>query len=130
MIIAIAKNSKKFISKNFNSNELDCHCTSKDCTFTLYSTEIVEFLDKMRAINGDRPIFITCGYRCISHNKVVGGVGKSQHLVGLACDIKRPAYLSWDEFVRLVYKVPNGPKFIKLYKDEDFIHVDFRTGGF
>lgn len=35
-----------------------------------------------------KPITVTCGYRCNSLNKAVGGSSSSQHLQGAAADIK------------------------------------------
>jgi uncharacterized protein YcbK (DUF882 family) len=34
-----------------------------------------------------RPFKITSGYRCVEHNKAVGGLRGSYHLAGLAVDI-------------------------------------------
>jgi len=34
------------------------------------------------------PITLTNAYRCPSHNKKVGGVSDSQHILGKACDLQ------------------------------------------
>lgn len=130
MIMAVKKYANKKISDNFNSKEFDCSCSSEGCAFTLYSLEMLRLLEQLRILNGQRPLVINCGFRCTPHNSepAVGGARFSQHLVGLAVDIRRPTYLSFDQFKAMVYKLPF--KFILSYPDKDFIHVDLRTGDF
>lgn len=130
MIIAVKKNAKLKLSENFNSFEFDCKCSNPLCVFTLYSLDMINLLERMRFLNGNRPLVINSAFRCASHNKSEGGKPNSQHLVGLAVDVRCPAYLDFNDFKKLVYKIPF--KFILPYPDEiiPFIHVDLRTGGF
>lgn len=46
----------------------------------------VNVLDPAREILG-RPIYVTSGFRCPFYNNAVGGVRKSQHILGEAADI-------------------------------------------
>lgn len=130
MITAIKKGAKLRISPYFNSCEFDCKCENPNCTFTLYSIEMIKLLEQLRFANGNKPLIINSAFRCATHNKNEGGKPNSQHLVGLAVDIRCPIYLSFNEFKKLVYRIPF--KFILPYPDEPipFIHVDIRTGGF
>ena len=128
MIMAIKKGAKKKLSDNFNSYEFDCKCDLPTCTYTLYSLEMIKLLERLRFLNENRPLILDSCYRCHTHNKAIGGKPRSQHMVGLAIDIRCPAYLTFDTFKKLVYKI--GFKFILPYPDEGFIHVDLRTENF
>ena len=46
------------------------------------NTVLMERLDKLRSMYG-KPIYVSCGYRCPSHNAEVGGVSDSQHIYGM-----------------------------------------------
>jgi len=48
---------------------------------------LVDALERLRSICGDRPLRIVSGYRSPSTNRDVGGAPKSQHLYGRAADI-------------------------------------------
>ncbi len=52
---------------------------------------LVEHLERLRSICGDRPLTIVSGYRSPSTNAAVGGASRSQHLYGRAADIP-PGY--------------------------------------
>ena len=78
------------------------------------------------------PIIISSGYRCPPLNKAVGGVSKSQHLVGEAADIVLPStavgrqWLCWmmkQEFDQLIFERASS-------KSATFwIHVSYRQDG-
>ena len=53
------------------------------------NTVLMERLDKLRSMYG-KPIYVSCGYRCPSHNAEVGGVWNSQHIKGTAADVQCP----------------------------------------
>lgn len=69
---------------NFKRDEFACQC---GCGFNTVDFELINVLEEMRAYF-DKPIYITSGSRCVSHNKSVGGSSRSQHLFGRACDFK------------------------------------------
>jgi len=78
------KDGTKKLSTNFKVKEFACRDGS-DPIFI--SPELVKVLQKIRTHFG-KPVTITSAYRTATHNKAVGGEAQSQHLYGLAADIK------------------------------------------
>lgn len=120
----VVKKSKTKLSEHFNSDEFDCH-GSGCCSQTLINEKLVEYLEKIREHFG-KPITITSGYRCVKHNRNVGGATGSRHAKGDAADIVvsgvRPAEVA-------KYAESIGIKGIGLYetsKDGHFVHIDTR----
>lgn len=71
------------LSENFNLMEFQCrHCGS-----VMIDPELVRRLQQMRD-RFRRPIVITSGYRCPTHNRAIGGVPGGQHERGTAADIR------------------------------------------
>ena len=73
------------LSNNFKSTEFDCKC-GKNCGDTLIDAYLVVILQRIRN-HFARPVIINSGYRCIAHNKAVGGSKSSRHTRGQAADI-------------------------------------------
>jgi uncharacterized protein YcbK (DUF882 family) len=77
------------LSPNFGSHEFACRCCGKVPTI---SRELLTVLETLRTDLGavDEPVavVITSGYRCPKHNKNVGGAPNSQHVQGIAADIR------------------------------------------
>ncbi|MEO8171428.1 MAG: D-Ala-D-Ala carboxypeptidase family metallohydrolase [Sediminibacterium sp.] len=44
-------------------------------------------LEKLRVLNGNKPLHLSSCYRCPALNKAVGGVPTSQHVKGQAADV-------------------------------------------
>ena len=110
------------LSVNFSKSEFACKC---GCGQAPMSMALIGGLQSMRDRTG-RPITVTSGYRCIRHNKAIGGSPRSQHMVGTAADI-RIAGLSVKEMFMVAESVSffrNGG--IGVYPDEHFIHADVR----
>ena len=120
-----AKGGKVKLANNFNSSEFDCH-GSGCCSETLVDQQLVEYLQKIRNHFG-KPVNISSGYRCATHNKNVGGATGSRHSKGQAADI----YISGIAPAEIAkYAESLGIKGIGLYetdKDGHFVHVDTRT---
>lgn len=114
------KEANKQLTANFNSREFDCKC-GKYCSETLIDEKLVEYLQKIRDHFG-KPITITSGYRCATHNKNVGGASTSYHSRGQATDIVvsgvKPLEVAQ-------YAESIGIKGIGLY--DTFTHIDTRT---
>ena len=82
-----------------------------------------EVLDPVREKLG-MPIVVNSGYRCERHNKDVGGVKNSQHLVGQAADIH------CEDNERLKQLIIENGKFDQLITYPTVLHVSYkRTGG-
>ena len=72
------------LSKNFKSTEFDCH-GANCCKETQIDDQLVEYLQKIRE-HFNKPVKISSGYRCKTHNARVGGASKSNHMYGQAAD--------------------------------------------
>ncbi len=76
-------------TKNFKVSELTCKCACKAIPDTKEVDLQMELLQKIRD-HWNKPLKVNCGYRCVAHNKAVGGAKGSQHLTGIATDIAIP----------------------------------------
>lgn len=118
------KGIKKQLSKYFVSTEFDCH-GSGCCSTTLINPKLIEYLNKIRE-HFNAPITISSGYRCIIHNRNVGGATGSRHSKGDAADIIVKGHNPREV---AQYAESIGIKGIGLYetaKDGYFVHVDTR----
>lgn len=75
---------RKQLTTNFFADEFECKC---GCGLNLTSQKLVEYLQQIRD-TVKRPIKVTSGTRCPTHNHKCGGTSTSDHLQGLAVDIE------------------------------------------
>jgi hypothetical protein len=119
-----AKGSNTKLSANFNSSEFDCH-GSGCCSSTLVDDKLVTYLQQIREHFG-KPVNISSGYRCATHNKNIGGATNSRHSKGQAADI----YINGVTPAEIAkYAESIGILGIGLYEtnsDGFFVHVDTR----
>ena len=73
------------ISPHFNSTEFRCKC-GKEHDFEV-NDNLVQKLEKLYAALNCSQIIVTSGFRCVTHDKNVGGSGTGQHTLGNAADI-------------------------------------------
>lgn len=80
------------------------------------------FLNKLDAARefADVPFSISSGYRCVEHNKTVGGKSNSAHIRGLAVDIRCSDSLNRGLILDALYNIG----FDRVGVNKDFIHVD------
>lgn len=71
-----------------------------------------------------KPIMVNSGYRCLVHNKAVGGVANSQHMKGEAADIRIGEGLE-----RLVKIIKENGKWDQMIIYPSFIHVSWKRQG-
>lgn len=106
------------LSEHFHLSEMDCKCKYPECQETLVDLDHIAKLEVKRQ-EWDKPINITCGYRCKRYNKEVGGATNSSHPDGNATDIQvkgqtpEETYKKCDDF--------NGAG---IY--DTFVHIDSR----
>lgn len=82
-VYSLAKDGKKYLSKNFMVREFRC----KDGSDVIFiDPELVKLLQKIRDHFG-KAVTINSSYRTPARNKKVGGADYSQHLYGTAADI-------------------------------------------
>ena len=125
--------------KNFKIQEFVCRCGCEMPPEARQNIEalVAEVLDPVREQYG-KPIYVNSGYRCAKHNAAVGGVPKSQHLVGQAADIRpsntdgtnrRSATVSGANLTDLAKIIVNQGKFDQLILYPTFLHVSYRRSG-
>ena len=73
------------ITPHFKSSEFQCKC-GKAHDFDVYS-ELVDKLEQLYSALNCSEIRISSGYRCVEHDKAVGGSGTGQHTLGKAADV-------------------------------------------
>lgn len=107
------------LSVHFSRHEFACRC---GCGFDAISPDLIALLETVRSAFS-LPVTINCGCRCARHNADVGGVSNSQHLYGMAADIK-VAGVTADEVYRWLDK--HYPQQLGLGRYPGFVHVDVR----
>ena len=73
------------LSEHFRASEFRCKC-GRAHVFSV-DTELVEKLEQLRSALECSSITVSSGFRCVSHDKAVGGTGSGQHTLGKAADI-------------------------------------------
>lgn len=119
----------------FSVKELFTHCANYeivDCIKYHYIDSVLLLgvvLDSFRDFLG-YPIVVTSSYRDIEHNKRVGGVSTSQHLVGQAIDFtcyKIPPKQMIKEFKNFCQSSPLANYLGQVIFYNSFIHIGLRT---
>jgi uncharacterized protein YcbK (DUF882 family) len=104
---------------HFSDTELACrHCGVNACAQVL-----VDALEAFRA-RVDRPVLVNSAYRCPEHNAQAGGAGKSEHVAGLAADI-RVAGMTAAELEDVARQIP-AIRGIGRDDHHDYVHIDVR----
>lgn len=115
------------MTKNFNISEFQCKC---GCKMTANVKEnIIKLANQLQVIRDyiNKPISINSAYRCLSHNKSVGGVPNSQHVYGKAADIKISGVIPF-EVVKTINTLISNGKMTEggLGTYNTFTHYDIR----
>lgn len=109
-------------SAHFSEAELACRC---GCGEQDIAPRLLFALELLRKGLEDRPVRINSAFRCVKHNKTVGGAGGSKHLSGLAADIQVPGRNVLD-----VARVASYIPFIRglgIDRFRGYLHVDVRN---
>lgn len=78
-------NDNMKLSEHFSASEFRCKC-GKSHEFKV-DDSLVSNLEKLFSKLDCSKIIVTSGYRCVQHDKNVGGSGSGQHVEGTAADI-------------------------------------------
>ena len=115
------------LTKNFNKSEFECKCGCEMSQDVLF--EIQKLAAQLQTIRDfiRKPVKLTNAYRCPKHNKAVGGVPNSQHILGKAADIQikdldtAEVYKTIDNLTEHGHILQGG-----LGKYNTFTHYDIR----
>ncbi len=107
-------------TQHFKKSELCCKC----CGIGGVKSELVAVLELVR-LRFNKPVIVTSPFRCLDHNKAVGGKPNSKHVLGKAADI-----VVKDVDPKEVYDflVQTFPKSYGIGKYATFTHIDIRVG--
>jgi hypothetical protein len=132
--------SARRLSEHFTLHELTASQTARRRGISEQFTpppEIVEslrflaknLLEKLRELHGNKPLFISSGYRCPRLNRAVGGKPNSQHLRGEAVDIDFGSKAANRDFFNKVKR--SNIQFDQLLNEFDFawIHISMKRTG-
>lgn len=120
MINEYKKGSRINLSGHFASNEFDCKCNYPSCQITYIDSDLIHYLEEKRVEIG-KPFVIQSGFRCVLHNKDVGGKPGSIHMTGKAADIS----ILNENMVKIAEKFEDADG-LGRYPGRHFIHVDKR----
>lgn len=118
------------LSKDFSSAEFACKCGKCGLPKSVHPA-LVAGLQKMRDATGKK-ITVNSGARCAEHNRAVGGVGKSEHIVTVedpvckAADIEIEGLTSEEAF-KIAETIPEFQNAgVGVYDPDKIVHVDIR----
>ena len=115
------------LTNNFSKSEFDCSCCCDMPTNVLNNVKIVA--EQLQVLRGEVGVSITVNsaYRCPAHNKSIGGVSNSQHILGKASDIVISGYKPSETF-SLVDSLINKCEMLQggLGSYDTFTHYDIR----
>ena len=83
---------------------------------------VANVLDPLREACG-KPIYVNSGHRCEAYNRKVGGVPRSQHIVGEAADIH------CDDNAKLAKLIVQQGRFDQLIIYPTFLHMSYKRSG-
>ena len=113
----------EWLSPHFRKADFACnHCG--DLGPTEISAELLDVLEELRAHFGHKPVTITSGYRCQTHNTNVGSTEQSQHRLGTAADIQVKDVAPNTVHAYLVGRYRNK---YGIGRYSSFTHIDVRS---
>ena len=93
------------------------------------ATELAEFLEKMRAHFGGKPLIITSGYRPPSVNRMVGGASSSEHLFDAPDVGAVDFYIEGADIYKVQeYCDKHWPYSVGYGAPKGFVHLGIRKG--
>jgi uncharacterized protein YcbK (DUF882 family) len=115
------------LTSNFKQSEFECKCGCKMPDEVFFN--IQKLANQLQYIRDfiELPITLTNAYRCPSHNKKVGGVSDSQHILGKACDLQVKKLPSKDLY-KVIDTLAEYDRVLQggLGEYNTFVHYDIR----
>jgi len=117
--------------KHFKMKEFRCRCGCSTPAAVMESIMalVAIVLDPLRDAYG-KPVYVTSGHRCESHNRRVGGVTNSQHIQGEAADITTGSPAENLKLACLIAQHGNYDQIIVYVNpgssEPQFIHVSYK----
>ena len=108
------------MAKDFTRDEFAC---GDGCGEDGIQDWFIEVLQDIRDIYG-APMIVTSGFRCEDHNKAEGGKPTSEHLDGIAADIK--VSNSRERFLLIKAAIEAG--ITRIGVGSGFVHLDVDEG--
>lgn len=110
---------------HFSDKELACH----HCGLNFCTPGLVAALEATRAAVSarrgvDTPLIVDDAYRCAVHNAAVGGAPQSEHMRGIAADVRVDG-MSAAELCLIVRDIP-GVHGIGRADHQGYVHLDLR----
>jgi len=112
------------LTEHFSRAEFACRCSN--CNFDTVDVDTLALLEEIREW-AMVAVVINSACRCATWNEMVGGAKTSQHLYGRAVDIRIEGKTP-DEVAKFVDKLMPDSGGIGIYTDQNFTHIDTRTG--
>ena len=115
------------LTKNFNKSEFDCSCGCEMPKEVLINIQkLANQLQILRNKVGVS-VKINSAYRCIKHNKSIGGVSNSQHVLGKASDVVINGFKASKKFDSISELINDGDMLQGgLGAYDSFTHYDIR----
>lgn len=123
MIKKFNKGDTTQISANFKAKEMNCKCNQ--CNSTLIDLDLIKGLQRVRD-HFNKPLNITSGYRCPSHNAAVGGARASYHMKGQAADV----YINGVTPLEIAQYAESTGLFNGIGRYSSFVHLDTRSNKY
>ena len=115
------------LTAHFAVNEFQCKCGK--CHDFQLDTDLVDKLEKLFTALDCSKIVISSGFRCVKHDKTVGGSGTGQHTLGKAADICCIGQNGKTIVSYLVCIAAQEVGFTGIARINDsYTHVDVRSG--
>lgn len=118
------------ITPHFNSKEFRCKCGGKH-DFQV-NEKLCELLEKLYEKLDCSSINISSGFRCVSHDKSVGGSGTGQHTKGNAADfccVSKDGTIISTKLVCCAAQDIGFTGIANINATHTYTHCDVRTGG-
>jgi len=110
------------LTTNFSRSEFECKC---GCGLCIADHSLVEVLQHLRSYY-DRVLHLNSATRCETHNADVDGWPTSQHMLGLAADIRIEGVEPRVVHDYLVSYAGDYGKGWGIGRYDDFTHIDVR----